>query len=108
MVLMTGEGLGQGDEGLGRRLSTKFLHQLATIGDKPEVIAFYNAGVRLLLRSSPAIEALKVLEADGVELIACGTCVDHFEIGNELGAGRVSDMREIATLMLRASKVVTV
>lgn len=108
MIAVTGDGMGQGDAELGRRLITKFLGQLATLPDKPQLVAFYNAGVRLLLRSSPAIEAIRTLEADGVEVIACGTCVEHFGIASELGAGRVSDMREIASSMLSASKVVTV
>ncbi len=73
MVVVTGEGLGRGDDELGRRLMIKFFGQLATLGDKPHVVAFYNAGVKLLVHGSPVLDALHALERDGVELIACGT-----------------------------------
>jgi selenium metabolism protein YedF len=107
MVVVTAEGLGRGDEDLGRRLMTKFLGQLATLGDKPHVVAFYNAGVKLLVRGSPGLDALHALDRDGVELVACGTCVEHFGIREQLGIGRVSDMREIVAGMQASDKVIT-
>ncbi len=108
MVVVTGEGLGRGDEELGRRLMVKFFNQVATLPDRPHVVAFYNAGVRLLVEHSPVVEMLHVLERAGVELLACGTCVDHFGIGNRLAPGRVSDMREIVATMQASAKVVTI
>ncbi len=107
-VVITAEGLGRGDEDLGRRLMLKFLAQLAALPVKPQVVAFYNAGVRLLASASPVIDVLAALDRDGVDLIACGTCVDHFGIRDQLAVGRISDMREIVTNMLSAAKVITV
>ncbi len=108
MVVVTGEGLGRGDDDLGRRLMAKFIVQLATLNDKPHVIAFYNAGVKLLTRGSPVVEALHALDGDGVDFIACGTCVEHFGIRDSLAIGRVTDMREIVTTMQAADKVICV
>jgi selenium metabolism protein YedF len=107
MVTITGEGLGRGDDDLGRRLMVKFVGQLATLPQKPHVVAFYNAGVRLLVGGSPVVDALQALERDGVDLIACGTCVEAFGIRDQLVVGRVSDMREIVSAMLGADKVIT-
>lgn len=100
--------MGRGDDDLGRRLCVKFLHTLTTMAEKPQTVAFYNSAVRLLIGSSPALEALKALESEGVELIACGTCVDYFKLGGQVAVGRVSDMREIVTTMMAADKVVTI
>lgn len=108
MIVVTSDTLGRGDDGLGGRLAVKFLHQLTSLPDKPQVLGFYNAGVKLLAGSSPALEALKALEGEGVELIACGTCVDHFGLRDALAVGRISDMREIVTTMLASAKVLTV
>ena len=108
MVVVTGETLGRGDEELGRRLMVKFVAQLMALGNEPHVVAFYNAGVKLLVRGSPVVDALRALDRNGVELIACGTCVEHFAIRDELAAGRVSDMREIVASMQAAEKVITV
>jgi selenium metabolism protein YedF len=108
MVVLSGETLGRGDDDLGRRLIVKFFAQIAALGDKPHIVAFYNAGVKLLVRGSPLLDALRSLDHDGVELIACGTCVEHFGIREQLAVGRVSDMREIVTSMQASHKVITV
>ncbi len=108
VLVITGDGLGRGDDSLGRRLMVKFLQQVAAVTPRPTVIAFYNAGVTLLVPESPVVGTLKELEADGADLIACGPCLDHFAIRTRLAAGRVSDMREIVTTIAAASKVVVV
>ncbi len=108
MVVVTADTLGRGDDGLGRRLMTKFFGQLTAMPDRPHVVAFYNAGVKLLVRSSPVLEALQSLEHEGVELVACGTCVEHFAIARDLAVGRVSDMREIVATMQASDKVISV
>lgn len=108
MFVISGDGLGRGDEGLGRRLMVKFVRQLLAMEPLPHVVAFYNSGVTLLTESAAVADALKTLEADGVDLIACGTCLDHFRIRDKIVAGRVSDMREIVTAMAASEKVVVV
>ncbi len=108
VIVMTSETLGRDDDDLGRRLMVKFLQQLAAMPDKPHVVAFYNGGVKLLGQSSTLLEALAALEAAGTELVACGTCVDHFGLRGRLALGRVSDMREIVSTMTAADKVITV
>ncbi len=108
LVVVSGEGLGRGDDELGRRLMVKFFAQLMSLGSRPQAVAFYNAGVKLLVHGSPITDALKALDHDGAELVACGTCVDHFGVRAHLAIGRVSDMREIVALMDAADKVVTV
>ena len=108
MFVITSDGLGRGDDGLGRRLMMKFVQQLAATTPRPHVVAFYNAGVNLLLPAAPEVDTLKALEADGVDLIACGTCLDHFQIRQGIVTGRVSDMREIVTTMAASERVVVV
>jgi selenium metabolism protein YedF len=108
MVTISSDALGRGDDGLGRRLMVKFVQQLAALAPRPGVVGFYNSGVNLLVQSSPVIEALQAMEHDGVELIACGTCLDHFQIRDAIVAGRVSDMREILGAMASAEKTIVV
>jgi intracellular sulfur oxidation DsrE/DsrF family protein len=106
--VITSDGLGRGDDGLGRRLMMKFVQQLAALTPRPDVVAFYNAGVNLLLPSAPEADALKALEADGVDLVACGTCLEHYGTRSAIVVGRVSDMREIVATMAASEKVVVV
>jgi selenium metabolism protein YedF len=99
---------GRGDDGLGRQLMAKFVLQLSQQTPKPHAIVFYNAGVKLLARSSPCADGFKALEHEGVDLIACGTCVDFFTLRDQIVAGRVSDMREIVATMNASATVITV
>jgi hypothetical protein len=46
------------------------------------------------------------LEADGIEMLVCGTCLGFFELKEKLAVGQVSNMYSIAEAMLGASKVV--
>lgn len=45
------------------------------------------------------IEDLKKLADNGVEIISCGLCLDHYGVKEELKVGRVSNMYEISSLM---------
>jgi selenium metabolism protein YedF len=106
-MLITGDGLGRGDDGLGRTLMAKFVRQLLVLEARPDIVVFYNTAVRLLSRDSPHLEAFRSMEDAGVELLACGTCVEHFGLRDRIGAGHVTDMREIAATMLASDRVIT-
>lgn len=108
MFAISSDALGRGDDVLGRRLMVKFIQQLLATRPWPHAIAFYNSGVHLLSSSSVVLDALKSFEADGVDLIACGTCLDHFKIRSAIAVGRVSDMREIVGAMAASAKVIIV
>ena len=107
-ILITADGLGRGDDELGRKLMGNFLRKLLTQPVKPDKLIFYNAGVKLLADGSAVLDAAHELQRAGVDLIACGTCVSFFALDGTLRAGRVSDMNEIAAALLSADKVVTV
>ncbi|BDG07347.1 sulfurtransferase-like selenium metabolism protein YedF [Anaeromyxobacter paludicola] len=108
VVVVSGETLGRGDDGLGAKLLGNFLRTLATVEPKPEAIVFYNAAVRLLGRGTPHEEALRQLEDGGVELLACVTCLEFYGLTAQLALGQVSNMREIVQRLLAATKTITV
>ncbi|HSK10666.1 MAG TPA: DsrE family protein [Vicinamibacterales bacterium] len=107
VLVIDSETMGGGDQALGARLIVKFIHQLAGLPTHPDAVVFYNAGVRLLARDSVALDTLQRLEHAGVELLVCGTCVEHFGLAGRMGAGRVTDMREITATLMGADRVVT-
>ena len=108
VFVISSDRMGRGDKELGRQLMAKFVQQLQTQSPKPHAMLFYNGGVRLLAQGSPCLEGLRSLEHDGTDLLACGTCVDQFRLRGQLGAGHVTDMREIVATMNAAPKVVTI
>ena len=107
MLFIPRNTLGDGPPELGERLMTAFLHTLLEAEPKPQAIIFMNKGVHLAVEGSPCLDDLQALLSKGVDIIACGTCLGFFGLTEKLRAGRISNMYEIATLLLGASRVVT-
>ncbi len=108
VIVISSEIMGRGDEELGAQLMGNYLRKLWISPVKPDAIVFYNSGVKLLRTGSRVLDALDGLSSAGVDLIACGTCVGHFQLESCLGIGRISDMQEIVSWQMSADRVVTV
>jgi selenium metabolism protein YedF len=108
VVVINGEFMGRGDDVLGSQLLGNFLRKLWVAPEKPAAILFYNSGVKLLGQGSLVLDALDGLARAGVDLIACGTCVGHFNLESKLAVGRVSDMQEIVAWKMSADQVITI
>jgi selenium metabolism protein YedF len=108
ILALNSDTMGRGSDELGGRLIVKFVHQVANLPVKLDGVLFYNSGVKLLAPDSVVLDALAGLERAGVELLACGTCVEHFGLVGKITVGRVTDMREIASALTSATRVVTI
>jgi selenium metabolism protein YedF len=97
--------MGRGEKELGEILVRGFFHTLGELESRPDTIIFFNAGVWLTVDDSPVLEDLQALEAEGVSMLVCGTCLNHFDIKDRLAVGLVSNMYDIAEAMLGAGKV---
>lgn len=107
-VLVVGsQGMGRGDDELGLTILENFLKALIANPLRPDKIVCWNTGVKLLAADSPVIGVLQDLEGIGVEILACKTCVERFELRGQIRAGEVSTMPIITDLLLR-SDVLTV
>ena len=104
-VAVSSELRGHGDKNLGHQLMKSFFIALNSLDDLPTVIAFYNSGVKLAINNSGVIDTLKEIERKGVEIILCGTCVDHYKVGDKIGAGKISDMYLITQKLSLAGNV---
>ncbi len=108
VVVVSADRMGRGDDGLGATLLANFLRTLTGIEPKPDAMVFYNAAVKLLGPDSASLDALRQLDDAGVDLLACVTCLEFFDLTKRIEVGHVSNMREIVQRILAASKVVTV
>jgi selenium metabolism protein YedF len=108
VIVVNGESMGAGDEALGRKLLGSFLRTLGDLDQKPGALVFYNAGVKLLAEGTPLLAELRRLDDAGVDLLGCGTCLDHFGLIERVVVGEVSNMRAITGRLLGAGSVVTV
>jgi hypothetical protein len=48
---------------------------------------FLNAGVKLTTLDKGIVPILKEIEAMGVEIFSCGTCLKHYNLESELKVG---------------------
>ncbi|NMB73847.1 MAG: sulfurtransferase-like selenium metabolism protein YedF [Myxococcales bacterium] len=97
---------GRGPEELGERLMGAFFHTLRDVEPKPATIVFMNTGVKLVVEGSRALEDIRALADSGIEVLACGTCLGYFKLMEKLSVGRVSNMFDIASILLKAGKIV--
>lgn len=97
--------MGRGNDELGTVLIKAFLHTVAGLAKKPDVMIFYNTGVKLTVQESDVLEDLKQLESEGVQIIVCGTCLNYFEIKDKLAVGTVSNMYDIVDTMSSAGRL---
>lgn len=107
LVLVVSEDvMGRGDAELGNILVRGFFHTLGEVEPRPQTAIFFNTGVKLTCDGSPVLGDLRALESDGLEILVCGTCLGYFELSEKLSVGQVSNMYDIAEMMLGAGKVV--
>ncbi len=106
VLFVPSDSLGRGPAELGERLMGAFFHSLLEVKPKPATIIFMNAGVKLAVEGSRALDDLQALAAQGIDILSCGTCLGYFGLSDKLRVGRVSNMYDIATALLEAGRVV--
>ena len=107
MVVKIGsDQMGNGAEKLGRSLMKAFVFALTKQDYLPETILCYNSGAYLTCEGSDCLADFKELEAQGVEILTCGTCLDFYELKDKLAVGGVTNMYVIVDKLEKASVVV--
>jgi selenium metabolism protein YedF len=106
VVVISSDKMGEGDDDLGHLLMSNFIKAVKDLEKLPQKIVFYNKGVTIVTNDSPVIGDLKDLEKMGVELLLCGTCVNHYSLAENIGAGILSNMYVIAEAMASAGSVI--
>ncbi|OPY88418.1 MAG: SirA-like protein [Syntrophaceae bacterium PtaU1.Bin231] len=106
VIVFSENRMGRGEDALGDVLVRAFIHTLCQQTVPPDKILFYNTGVKLAALDSAVVDDLKQMEAAGVELLVCGTCVNYFGLSEKIGVGVVSNMYDIADAMCSAGRLV--
>lgn len=75
------------EEELGRVLMKAFFETMKTYRELPHTMFFLNAGVKLTTLDEEIVPILKEIEAMGVEIFSCGTCLKHYNLESELKIG---------------------
>ena len=105
-VAIGADTMGTGNDELGRTLLKAFVFALTQQDQLPKAVLFYNGGAALTCEGSPMLEDLKALEAQGVEILTCGTCLNFYGLTEKLAVGGVTNMYAIAEKLTQAGNVV--
>jgi intracellular sulfur oxidation DsrE/DsrF family protein len=107
LVQITHDGMGSADQTLSHGLISKWLQLTAQADMLPDVIAFYTDGVKLVCEGSPVLGELRTMQAKGVHLVVCSTCLKHFGLEDKLAVGLKGGMTDMIEAQWRADKVIT-
>ena len=69
VVALTAETMGTGDDVLGKILMKGFVYALTEQDQLPETIVLYNGGAKLSVEGAETLADLKLMEAQGVEIL---------------------------------------
>ena len=106
VVVLSSNMMGNGKEELGKALMKAFIFALTKQDTYPETILLYNSGAYLSCEGSDSLEDLKFLEAQGVKIATCGTCLNFYGLTESLAVGSVTNMYDIVETMGNASKII--
>ncbi len=107
VLLITRKGMGEADPALQEKLISTYFKLLDESNLLPGVICFYAEGVHLVVAGSPVLDSLQSLEAKGVHLVICNTCLKFYNLEDQIEAGITGGMTDIIEAQRRAAKVIT-
>ena len=107
LVLIATERLGSGDDALGKKLLVNYIKTIREMGADLWHLVFVNGGVHLTIDSSEVLEEIQAYEQSGVQVLVCGTCLEHFGLTAEKKVGSTTNMLDIVTATQLADKVIT-
>ncbi len=108
VYLISSNCFGQGSPDLGTVLMKSLMLTLAESDPAPGALIFLNTGVYLAAEGSDVLPYLSKLSERGTSIMACGTCLDYYQLREKLAAGQISNMYEINSKLTGSSKVITV
>ena len=97
VVYLNEEYAGSGDVGVS--LLAKFLGALLQV-EKPEYVICVNNAVKMTTnRAHPSFKPLKDLEAAGVKILSCGSCLEAYKLVSDLSVGEMSNAYEVMQIL---------
>ena len=107
VLLISRNGMGDAEPALQQKLITTYFKLLDENNILPAAICFYANGVHLVVEGSPVVDALQSLEAKGVRLLLCSTCLTYYQLSEQVQVGIVGGMTDILEAQRRAGKVIS-
>ena len=106
IVLLNSATMGMGNDELGKILMKGFLSTLLELKATPTEIICYNSAVTLALKSSDTAATLQQISERGIKITLCGTCVDFYNLRDDLAVGQISNMLYIAERLSSGVRII--
>ena len=108
IVVFNSDQMGKGNEELGHILVKGLIYTIKETTPWPNSIIFYNGGVKLACEGSEALDDLKYMEEQGVEILSCGLCLDFYGIQDKLAVGQITNMYNIYEKLRNSNNTITI
>ncbi len=108
LVMVATDRIGHGDDNLGAGLLINFLKTLKEMGPDLWCLVLLNSGVTLTAAGSAAVPILQELAGEGVRILVCGTCLEHYKLLEKKQVGETTNMLDIVTGMQLADSVINI
>lgn len=106
VVVIASDQMGSGDPELGKVLMKSFIYALTEAEQLPAKILLYNGGVKLAIQGAETAADLKKLAEQGVEILNCGTCLNFYNLTDQLAVGSITNMYEIVQSQMEAELII--
>ena len=106
VVVVNSATMGIGNDELGKVLMKGFIYAVSQLEELPDTMLFYNGGATITTEGSASLEDLKSMEAQGVTIKTCGTCLDYYGLKEKLAVGTITNMYDIVETMNKAAHIV--
>lgn len=106
ILLISQDQFGQGSDELGKILLKSYLATLLENNDYSHLI-LVNSGVKIACVGSDVIDDLKEI-TNKTEILICQTCLNYYELVDQVAVGNKSNMHVISQLLNEANKVVNI
>lgn len=106
VAVIPSEFMGSGDDELGAVLMKGFVFALTQLDELPATVLMYNGGVKLACAGSSSLDDLRALAEAGVEIMSCGTCLNHYGLAEQLEVGEATNMYVIVDKQANARGII--
>lgn len=107
VVFIAKDTFGEGDRDFSVNLINVFLQTILQAGHKPQAILLANTGVRLMDPDSSVYKVLADFKDAGVEVFACGLCVEFYGLKDKIPKEQITNMYAICEYLFSADKVIS-
>ncbi len=107
VVFISKDTFGEGDRDFSVNLLNVFLQTILQAGHRPQAILLANTGVRLMDPDFSVRKVLDDFQEAGVEVLACGLCVEFYGLKEKIKPEQITNMYSISEYLFSADRIIS-